>query len=452
MRKKIIALFILLCISLTAVACDKTQNTPVTVTFVTGCETVIEPIVLDGTEKFMPDDPIRAGYEFGGWYYDQSFFVPFKTSDAITGDLTLYAKWIKKTSDEDREPPKTEDTVGIVYTFADDFYIVQGYTGTAESIVVPARYNGYPVMKIGKNAFSKTNLKRISFGRNIVSVEEYAFRGAALLEYIEVDDGNAYYCDKEGALYNKEGTALVCVPQKKAADGFSLAGVTNIYPYAFDGCAFKVILPDDYSVVESFAFAGFAGSVNLGAMVTEIRKDAFNGARCSVSFGEGNSMTSLRNGAFAGFCGEKLVLPGTLSLIDSHAFSGCSAIVDMSKTALTSLGENAFSGYVGKALTIPATVSSIGKYAFYGATTEIRFESGSLYTEIGESAFYGFGGAGDGKYLGTVYFPSSVNKIGEYAFYGSYSNVYFALSEEEIYTDENAFVQFKGKCVFNKNS
>ena len=42
----------------------------------------------------VPDDPKRAGYEFGGWYSDQGFMNWWNfTLDVVTADTTLYAKW-----------------------------------------------------------------------------------------------------------------------------------------------------------------------------------------------------------------------------------------------------------------------------------------------------------------------------------------------------------------------
>ncbi len=38
--------------------------------------------------------PVRAGYEFEGWYIDQDYFDEFNFDlDSINEDTTLYAKW-----------------------------------------------------------------------------------------------------------------------------------------------------------------------------------------------------------------------------------------------------------------------------------------------------------------------------------------------------------------------
>ena len=40
-----------------------------------------------------PSDPVREGYEFGGWYTNSSCTSPFSFSTRIASNTTLYAKW-----------------------------------------------------------------------------------------------------------------------------------------------------------------------------------------------------------------------------------------------------------------------------------------------------------------------------------------------------------------------
>ena len=86
-------------LSFTAVfltACEEDQPSDkgyIVLSFETFCEIEIDPITIDGkTDVYMPEDPMRAGYEFVGWFYDQTGTLPFSTSDALTQDTTLYAK------------------------------------------------------------------------------------------------------------------------------------------------------------------------------------------------------------------------------------------------------------------------------------------------------------------------------------------------------------------------
>ena len=454
MRKKFtaIVLILLLCVALVSCKQNPTKSS-VTVTFVTVCDIVIEPITIDGKEeKHMPEDPMRAGYEFAGWYYDQLFMNPFSTADAITMDITLYAKWMKKGTTAPDERPTIKDDKGIKYVYDKEggFYIVTGYVGDAESVVVPARYNATPVMKIASNAFSGTTLKSVTLGENIINIGDYAFRKCLNLTKITVSDGNAYYKTKDGILYNKELTTVMAAPCAYENANLTLGGVTRILPYAFENCSVSVAFSDDkYPIIESFAFAGIKGDVTVAECVTEIRKDAFNGATGKVLFAAGNAITALRNGSFDNYNGETLVVPGTVNTIEWQAFYDCTATVILTNAFLTSIGERAFAGYRGKTLVIPASVTEIGKNAFYGARTEITFAEGSLYETVGEQSFASFGGSDvKGEYGGKVTFPESVKTVKKNAFYGSYSYVYFACKEEEITFESGAMSMFKGEAFY----
>ena len=43
----------------------------------------------------VPDDPVREGYEFGGWFTDLSFEEQYRfdPTQPIPGDMNVYAKW-----------------------------------------------------------------------------------------------------------------------------------------------------------------------------------------------------------------------------------------------------------------------------------------------------------------------------------------------------------------------
>ena len=61
-----------------------------------GGSPVSSKVVDYGYTLAKPTDPEKTGYDFGGWYTDESFTNPFDFSTPITEDITLYAKWIPK--------------------------------------------------------------------------------------------------------------------------------------------------------------------------------------------------------------------------------------------------------------------------------------------------------------------------------------------------------------------
>ena len=73
----------------------KSTTKEYTVTFVTNSDTQISSIkVASGSKLNAFDDPVKEGYEFGGWYKDEALTEAFDIeNDVITSDITLYAKW-----------------------------------------------------------------------------------------------------------------------------------------------------------------------------------------------------------------------------------------------------------------------------------------------------------------------------------------------------------------------
>jgi uncharacterized repeat protein (TIGR02543 family) len=74
-----------------------------TITFMSLGGSYVEPIdkVKEGSTITLPDPPLRGGYVFQGWYYDnKTFLIPFTSSTPVTleygtygGSIRVYAKW-----------------------------------------------------------------------------------------------------------------------------------------------------------------------------------------------------------------------------------------------------------------------------------------------------------------------------------------------------------------------
>ena len=65
-----------------------------TVTFETSGGSAVDPVTVDaGSTVTKPADPARSGYAFDGWYTENTYENPYDFHAAVTGSLTLYAKW-----------------------------------------------------------------------------------------------------------------------------------------------------------------------------------------------------------------------------------------------------------------------------------------------------------------------------------------------------------------------
>ena len=68
-----------------------------TVTFNSnGGSAVKAQTVRSGAKASKPADPAKEGYEFAGWYSNKSLTKAFNFNSAVKSNLTLYAKWEKK--------------------------------------------------------------------------------------------------------------------------------------------------------------------------------------------------------------------------------------------------------------------------------------------------------------------------------------------------------------------
>lgn len=84
-----------------------------TVSFETNGGSAIESqLVQNGKTSTRPDDPVRDGYTFDGWYTDDTYTTLFDFDEAVFSDETAYAKWTK--IDDTPEPtPASDDSVTV---------------------------------------------------------------------------------------------------------------------------------------------------------------------------------------------------------------------------------------------------------------------------------------------------------------------------------------------------
>ena len=72
-----------------------------TVTFESnGGSSVATQTIIEQDKVKKPTDPTRTGYNFNGWYADSSLTTAYNFSTVVTSDITLYAKWTRKTCQE----------------------------------------------------------------------------------------------------------------------------------------------------------------------------------------------------------------------------------------------------------------------------------------------------------------------------------------------------------------
>ena len=75
--------------------------------------------VEHGKKAKRPASPTADGYTFGGWYTDKACKETYDFTTPVTADLTLYAKWTKKSSSSTKSTsPKTGDPLAGAFAVA----------------------------------------------------------------------------------------------------------------------------------------------------------------------------------------------------------------------------------------------------------------------------------------------------------------------------------------------
>lgn len=95
--------------------------------------------IISGGTATRPEDPVRDGYNFTGWYIDKGLSVLFvfgENGDKVTQDITLYARWTEAISPALAEAEYALSHVAIGYQAGDNpNYVTQNLTLPASSDV-----------------------------------------------------------------------------------------------------------------------------------------------------------------------------------------------------------------------------------------------------------------------------------------------------------------------------
>ena len=286
------------------------------------------------------------------------------------------------------------------------------------------------VISVGGEAFGECNaLERINIPSSLTSFGERMFmNGAGKLTEINVDSGNTVYSSKEGVLYSKDGSTLVCYPCGKEDSSYIVPeGVTAIGNSAFEDCnvtqvqlpdtltricahAFMncpslktVNIPNGVSTIESGAFSCGITSISIPASVTEM-ESAFTEsyALTEINVDSSNPNYMSKDGVLFNKDGKELICyPDQKTDIEYTVSDGVVAIKDGAFADTRNL----------KKVIIPGNVKTIEKYAFstmFGSLEEVVLSEGLAV--IDDGAFSWCGG------LTSITIPASVTKIGERAF------------------------------------
>ncbi len=330
----------------------------------------------------------------------------------------------------------------LTYTVSNGEATITDCSTSVTSVTIPTKINGYPVTRIGLNAFYNcSSLKSITIPNSVTSIGDVAFYHCSRLTSITIPDS----VTSIGALAfgDCSGLTSIAIPD----------GLTSIGDSAFYGCSSltSITIPNSVTSIGDYAFhyCSSLTSITIPDSVTSIGDFAFFCCSSLTSITIPNSVTSIGDDAFYD-CSSltSITIPDSVTSIGDYAFFGCSSLTSITiPNSVTSIGDYAFYDCSSlTSITIPDSVTSIGVYAFYGCSNlknievepENRFyhsDNGIVYsadmkilrccpngksgsvriplgvTSIGDYAFLGCSS------LTSITIPNSVTSIGDYAFY-----------------------------------
>ena len=332
--------------------------------------------------------------------------------------------------------------------------------------------------KIKSNAFKNCTFKKITLPSSLYEIEEGAFSGCQMLEYMSLPFVGSGYSEKYGAnslayifgeeefndasevilpkqtnIYGEVGDAKVYyIPS--SLNRITITGSNKINDYAFKNCNLikTIIIESELDSIESDAFMGctslemislpdtlrsigenaFNGCIKLAqfrlpSSLEIIRRNAFNGCTSLLSISFNDNLKTLESNAFSNCTSlRSVVVPETINSYGYNIFSGCmieemTGNVEVIKgtpreylkrvtiTGGASISDNLFKDCTSLLyVSLPSTIKRIGEYAFYNTTCEIVWNNPTI-EEIGNYSFSGYKGE-------SLTLPSSINIIGNYAF------------------------------------
>ena len=275
------------------------------------------------------------------------------------------------------------------------------------------------VLTIGGKAFYGCNkLTSVNIPAEVETIGPGAFSACAALEWIYVDEENEDYSSKDGVLFNKDESVLICHPAGMGNESYTLPkSVVKIEENAFEGCAglAEIKISKNVSAIGSYAFSDCS---KLETVYYEGNPKQWN----EISVGDNNAPLFKNTPVFyhtyeyepptkveiaiiaMGTCGENL----TWSL----AGNGVLTIYGEGEMDDFDTDDQPWYDYKNQitAVVIEDGVTSVGDDAFFDCTKITSVEIADSVMTIGNTAFLGCRG------LTGVEISSNVMSIGHQAF------------------------------------
>lgn len=196
-----------------------------------GCINITQSVINETQAEEPNTVPVRDGYVFAGWYTDTGCIDKYDFSKNVTGDITLYAKWIEVITDWSALSAKLKDDADV-----GDIYISGDFDVTTQ-IIFSGTAN---IISTGTG---------VTFSRNEGCKDDF------------------FYLNPDSLTFKGSESAPIVFDGKNIETEASL--ITNMGTTTFEYCSFKnnysslyasVYLPDRYTHDTTFKFCSFTGN------------------------------------------------------------------------------------------------------------------------------------------------------------------------------------------------
>lgn len=276
---------------------------------------------------------------------------------------------------------------GLVFerTEGGDAYYLKSADGTSGAVVIPAEYNGAPVVGIaGKAFYGNKRVTAVTIPDGVTTIGDSAFENCIALTTVnlpaslsEIGWGAFKSCEKLAAVTFPDGLKRIGDEAFRFCDGLGTvtipAGVEQFGTEVFGGCSTLT-------------------SVTVEEGVTEIGAAAFQNCEQLTDVTLPDSLIAIAAGAFSGdrMLGT-FVVPAGVKVIGDGAFSGCTSLTALTVgEAVEQIGNQAFFECTALyEVILPDSVTTIGEEAFRSCYSLIRLTFGRGVGKVMRRAFSG---------------------------------------------------------------
>ena len=355
---------------------------------------------------------------------------------------------------------------GLEYETANGMATITNYTGTSETLKIPAMIVGCQVTSIGAAVFRDcTELTSVTFPETLKTIEDNAFMGCTGLKTVTlsksvVSVGAYAFSHCTGLTEMRFGNSTESIGTLAFFECSSLKtlvmpyGLTSIEDDAFKNVTGVTVYGNRGSAAENFATQkGYKyvamwemykdtlenglsyKTVNGEAIITECDRSVTGSIVIPESI-DGYPVTAIDEFAFS-LCEklEKVTIPDSVTTIGKMAFGYCSSLISITfPSNLLTIGEKAFLDCVGlKSVSVPNSVINVGAGAFSGCTGLV---SASLSDNLISVESRTFSGCTE---ITSIWIPENVVSIGAAAFFDCTSLDYIELGNKVTSIGNHAF-------------